>query len=334
MTSAYRAAGVDLDAADETIGQISSAVTATWSDDVVGRFGGFASGIRLPAGYRDPVLMMSTDGVGTKAEVAREADRLDGLGWDLVAMCIDDLAAAGARPVAMTDYLAVGHLVPARVERIVASVAAACGRAGVTLLGGETAEHPGIMEPGRFDLAGAALGIVEATGVVDGSLVAPGQQIIGLESPNVRSNGFSLIRANVLSRIGLDDPLTDGLAGEVLLEPSVLYSPAVQRLLDAVQVKGMAHVTGAGIVGNLSRVLPGQCDAAVDVHSWPRPTVFGDIARIGEIAEPDMFSTFNMGIGFIAIVDEPDVAVAQTALVLPSHVIGQITDGTGTVQLV
>ncbi len=329
----YRDAGVDLAAADEAVDQIGDHVTATWGQQVIGSFGGFAAGIRIPTGYRDPVLMMSTDGVGTKAEVARRADRLDGLGWDLVAMCADDLAAAGARSLAMTDYLAVGQLVPQRVERIVQSVAQACAASGITLLGGETAEHPGVMDPDEFDLAGAVVGIVEADQVVDGSGVEPGQVIIGLESPNVRSNGFSLIRRAVLSRVELDTALTDGTAAEVLLAPSVVYSPAIGSLLAAVEVSAMAHVTGGGIASNLARVLPSNIDALVDPSSWPRPTVFAEIGEIGGIAEDDMFTTFNMGVGFIVIVDESAVTAAQSALGVPSHVIGHTTAGTGSVHL-
>jgi phosphoribosylformylglycinamidine cyclo-ligase len=277
--------------------------------------------------------MMSTDGVGTKAEVARRADRLEGLGSDLVAMCADDLAAAGARPIAMTDYLAVGALVPERVERIVTSVARACGEAGIALLGGETAEHPGVMEADEFDLAGAVVGVVEADGVVDGTTVASGHVVIGLESPNLRSNGFSLVRSAVLSRIGLDSPLAEGTAAEVLLAPSVVYSPAIQHLLAAVPVAAMAHVTGGGITSNLARVLPGAVDAVIERDSWPRPPVFAEIAAIGGITEADMFTTFNMGVGFLAIVSPDDVAAAQQALGTRTHVIGTVVDGSGAARL-
>ncbi len=329
----YRDAGVDLEAADQAVDRIDAPVTATWGSDVIGSFGGFAAGIRVPGGFTDPVLMMSTDGVGTKAEVARRAGRLDGLGWDLVAMCADDLAAAGARPIAMTDYLAVGELIPERVERIVTSVARACREAGIALLGGETAEHPGVMKADEFDLAGAVVGIVEANRVVDGTAVEPGQVVIGLESPNLRSNGFSLLRSAVLTRIGLDSPLAEGTAAEVLLAPSVVYSPAIQRLLAAVPVAAMAHVTGGGITSNLARVLPDFVDAVIDRAAWPRPAVFSEVAEIGEIGEADMFTTFNMGIGFVAIVAPGDGAAAREALEVPSHVIGSVGAGSGSARL-
>ena len=329
----YKDAGVDLEAADQAVDRMRAHVTATWGGDVVGGFGGFAAGIRIPPGYSEPVLMMSTDGVGTKAEVARRAGRFDGLGWDLVAMCADDLAAAGARPLAMTDYLAVGKLDPSWVEGIVASVAAACTAGGIALIGGETAEHPGVMEADEFDLAGAVVGIVEEGAVVDGSNVRSGQAILGLHSPNLRSNGFSLIRSAVLPKIGLDEQLADGTAADVLLAGSVLYSPAVQRLLDAAPVAAMAHVTGGGIAGNLSRVLPANIDAEVDANSWDRPAIFAEVADIGRIDTESMFQTFNMGIGFIAIIDETDVGKAQAAIGIDATVIGETVAGSGRVRL-
>jgi phosphoribosylformylglycinamidine cyclo-ligase len=333
----YRDAGVDLDAADRLVAGVARPVTATWHDGVVGGFGGFAAGITLPPGYTNPVLMMSTDGVGTKAAVARAAGRLDGLGWDLVAMCIDDLAAAGARPLAMTDYLAVGRLEVALAERLIGSVAAACAAAGVALLGGETAEHPGVMEAGDFDLAGTALGIVERGAEIDGSSVRPGDVLLGIDSPNVRSNGFSLVRSAVLTRVGLDDELpgTGASAAEALLAPSVLYAPVVGSLLSAVAPHGLAHITGGGLPGNVARILPESCDADLDRAAWEIPAVFAAIAEVGGIAADEMFRTFNMGIGFVAVVAPADVAAAIEAIAAHGRhasVIGTIVPGSGTVR--
>ncbi len=337
--SSYREAGVDLDAADAAVRRIGPAVTATWNRDVVGGFGGFAAGIRIPAGYRSPVLMMSTDGVGTKAELARRTDRLDGLGWDLVAMCIDDLAAAGARPIAMTDYLAVGRLDVDRVGRLVASVAAACREAGVALLGGETAEHPGVMEPDAFDVAGAALGVVEEGEEIDGAAVVPGDVVVGIDSPNLRSNGFSLLRATLLQRIALDDeyPGTGRTVAEVLLEPSVVYSPAVLDLLAAVEVHALAHVTGGGLPGNLPRVLPAGTAVTVDTASWTAAPVFAALPELTGAPLPELYRTFNMGIGFVAIV--PEATAGAAVEVMGRHgrqasVIGRVTAGDGGVTLV
>lgn len=340
----YRDAGVDLDAADAVVDRIGPAVTRTWGPDVVGGFGGFAAGLRLPEGLRRPVLVMSTDGVGTKAEIARRSDRLDGLGWDLVAMCIDDLVATGARPIAMTDYLAVGSVDVSRIERLVRSIAAACEEAGVALLGGETAEHPGVMEPDAFDLAGAALGVVEDGAQIDGSGIRPGDVVVGVHSPNLRSNGFSLVRSVMLGRDAVDGGLTldDVMPGdeetvaEVLLDPSVLYTPAVLRLIGTVPVSGMAHITGGGLVGNIPRVLPPTCDAAVFTDTWLPPAVFATIQQMGNVPGSDMFRTFNMGIGFVVIVP-PDHATATLGNLAesarPATVIGEITPGTGTVRL-
>ena len=334
----YRDSGVDLDAADAVVASIGDEVTATWGERVVGGFGGFAAGIRLPAGYVDPVLMMSTDGVGTKAEVARMADRLDGLGWDLVAMCIDDLVATGARPIAMTDYLAVGRIDVAKVGRIVRSIAAACAEAGVALLGGETAEHPGVMEADAFDLAGAALGVVERGREITGAAIRPGDAVIGIASPNLRANGFSLVRNVVLGTLGLNDTFagTARTVAEVLLEPSVLYTPAVEALLDAVDVHGMAHITGGGLPGNLPRALPPGCSALIDTDAWVPPAVFAAVQQLGNVPGAEMFRTFNMGIGFVAVV--PDAAAEEAVAVLEAAgrsagVIGEIEEGDHAVEL-
>ncbi|MDX1690001.1 MAG: phosphoribosylformylglycinamidine cyclo-ligase [Acidimicrobiia bacterium] len=313
--STYRDAGVDLDAADRLVGRIADDVTATWGPDVVGAFGGFAGGIRLPADVDDPVLMMSTDGVGTKAEVARRAGRLQGLGFDLVAMCVDDLAAAGARPIALTDYLTVGTMDETLTTTLIASVARACAAAGVALLGGETAVHAGLLDADEFDLAGTALGVVAGGAVVDGTGVEPGQTVVAVASPNLRSNGFSLVRSAVLTRIGLDHELPgDGRpAAEALLEPSVIYAPAIGTLIGRVPVTGLVHVTGGGIAGNLGRILPAGVAATVDRATWTPPPVFGDVARIGGVDRDEMFRTFNMGAGFLVVTTEPDAVIAGLA---------------------
>jgi len=336
--TSYRDAGVDLDAADAVVERIKPAVTKTWHDGVVGGFGGFAAGITIPDGYEHPVLMMSTDGVGTKAELARRARRFDGLGWDLVAMCIDDLVAAGARPIAMTDYMAVGRIDVDMVGAIVSSIAAACEEAGVALLGGETAEHPGVMEVDAFDLAGAALGVVETGAEIDGSAIRPGDAIIGLDSPNLRSNGFSLVRKAVLTSIELGSPFpgSDRSTADVLLEPSVLYSPAIVSLLEAVDVHGLVHVTGGGLPGNVPRVLPGVCDAIVDTTTWTPPRVFEAIAELTGASRDELFRTFNMGIGFVGVVPESaaDDAIAILAAAnRRAQVIGEVGDGSGALRL-
>lgn len=324
MTS-YREAGVDLEAAERHTDAIAASVTNTWKTEVVGRFGGFASGVRLPDGLRDPVLMMSTDGVGTKLEVARRVDQWDGVGFDLVAMCVDDLAAVGAQPLGFVDYLAVGSLQPTRDRKIVESVAAACIRAGCPLLGGETAEHPGVLEIDAIDLAGAVMGVVDSVAALDPGRVRRGDVVIGLRSPNVRSNGFSLIRAV------LEDEIVDH--AETLLEPSVIYAPAVLEAVAAGGVHSAAHVTGGGLAANLARSIPEGLGAEIDTNAWHRPDIFEMILEFG-VPEAEMRRTFNMGIGFCLVVD-PDAESAITDAVsehAPST-IGAITDGDEVVLL-
>ena len=334
--STYEQAGVDLDAADRLVERIAGDVTATWSSDVVGAFGGFAGGIRMPEGIAKPVLMMSTDGVGTKAEVARRAGIVDGLGFDLVAMCADDLAAAGARPIALTDYLTVGTMDERLTGAIIGSVARACSAAEIALLGGETAVHAGLLDPDEFDLAGTALGVVGEDAIVDGSTMREGDRIVAVTSPNLRSNGFSLIRHAILTKLDLDETLPgDGrTVAEAVLEPSVIYSPAISRLVTAVPVSGLVHVTGGGIAGNLVRIMPKHLSAQIDLGSWTPPAVFSAIQRVGEIARDEMFRTFNMGIGFLVVTSEPTAVIEfMTAHGHHSWDAGRIRSGDGAAGL-
>jgi phosphoribosylformylglycinamidine cyclo-ligase len=326
----YAAAGVDLEGADRHVERIAPLVTATWGPNVVGGFGGFAAGVELPEGYRRPVLMMSTDGVGTKLELVRRTGRWDGVGFDLVAMCCDDLAVVGARPLAFVDYMAVGRLDGARDAAIVGSIARACAAIGAALVGGETAEHPGVMEVDAVDLAGAALGVVERGAEITGEAVRPGDVVVGIHSPNLRSNGFSLVR-RVFDGVDLDSDIGDGRSvGEALTEPSVLYSPMAVELAASGKVNGMAHITGGGLPGNLVRPLPDGCTAVVNRGSWEIPFVFTEIQRRGRIADEAMAETFNMGIGFCVIVGKIDADTVIEAATRHGHqagVIGRIEAG-------
>ncbi len=334
----YRDAGVDLDQADRHVALIADAVTSTWGPNVVGGFGGFATGVTIPDGYTSPVLMMSTDGVGTKLELARRTGRYEGVGHDLVAMCVDDLAAVGARPIAFTDYLAVGRLEPDRDTVIVASVAAACSLAGCALVGGETAEHPGVVDVGHVDLAGAALGIVEAGREIGGSLVDAGDVIIGVESPNLRSNGFSLVRAVVDGRpLDATFPGDERSVGAVLLEPSVIYAPGVLDAASTGFVHAFAHVTGGGIPGNLARVIPDGLGAEIDTGTWARPNVFNVIQHWGAVPDDEMYRVFNMGIGYLAVVASDGIDAVVDAFGTrghPTHRIGTIVGGSSGVRLI
>lgn len=329
----YRESGVDIDAGQRLVEAIGPSVTQTWGPDVLGGFGGFAAGIRIPAGYQSPVLMMTTDGVGTKLEVARRAHRMEGIGFDLVAMCVDDLAAVGARPIGFTDYLAVGKLDPARDEALVASIAEACSVAGCALLGGETAEHPGVVATDHVDVAGAALGVVEEGHEVTGTTIRPGDLILGVHSPNLRSNGFSLVRAIVdLDRLEEPFPKDERSWGEVLTDPSVVYAPAILDALACGNIHGLAHITGGGLPGNIKRVLPNHVDAHIDTLTWEPPNVFTVLAKMGGVSAREMFGTFNMGIGFVTIVDRAGADEVEEILALHGHtttVIGEISTGEG-----
>ena len=296
-------------------------MTSTWTTEVVGDFGGFAAGVHFPTGYTEPILMMSTDGVGTKLEIARRSGIWGGVGFDLVAMCVDDLAAAGARPIGFVDYMAVGALQAERDTAIVDSIAEACLQAGCPLLGGETAEHPGVMPPGAVDLAGAVMGVVEASRILDAGRVQEGDIVVGLTSPNLRSNGFSLVRQL------LGDEVEEMAAA--LLEPSVIYSPAVLDAVERAEVHAAAHVTGGGIGANLTRSLPVGLGASIDSASWERPPIFDEIAGRG-VSEDEMRRTFNLGIGFCLIV--PGHAVGEVQAATAEHdprVIGEVAEGEG-----
>ena len=314
-------------------------MTATWNPDVVGGFGGFATGIQIPSGYHTPVLMMSTDGVGTKLEIARKAGILDGIGFDLVAMVADDLVAVGAKPIALTDYIAIGQIDVDIVARIVGSIATACSASGIALVGGETAEHPGVMGAEQFDVSATALGVVERGEEIDPTLTKAGDVIIGIGSPNLRSNGFSLVRALISNRLSLDDtfPGTQRSTARVILEPSVVYSSAIVDLLTTVTPHGLAHITGGGLPGNVARILPDGTDAVIETARWETPHVFDVLQGLGSVDEDDMYRTFNMGIGFVVVVPETAVDATLSTLVandLDANVIGRIIEGTGTVTLV
>jgi phosphoribosylformylglycinamidine cyclo-ligase len=279
--------------------------------------------LTLPAGYVEPVLMLTTDGVGTKLELARRFNRWAGVGFDLVAMVVDDLAAAGATPLGVVDYMAVGALDPQRDTAIVASIAAACSKAGCALLGGETAEHPGVMETDQVDLAATALGVVERGGELGSHRVEAGDVVIGLRSPNLRSNGFSLVRAVVgdkdLQEIVESRPLIDWL-----MEPSVIYSPAVLKAVTTGKVHAAAHITGGGLLANLARVIPHGHEAIINFDAWQPPRAFQLVAEWGDLPTGELRGVLNMGIGFCLITAPGD---ADAVIELCGHdalVIGKV----------
>jgi phosphoribosylformylglycinamidine cyclo-ligase len=339
----YAEAGVDVTAGEDAVRRIKRHVQSTYRPEVIGDIGGFGGMFAFPAErYKRPVLVASTDGVGTKALVARMAGRFDTIGLDLVAMCVDDLVCQGAEPLFFLDYIAVGKLDPDHIDVLVEGVARGCREAGCALIGGEMAEHPGAMEPGEFDLVGMAVGVVERDRVVTGDDARPGDVLIGLPSPGLRSNGYSLARKVFFDVAGrsLDDPAWPGaprsLADE-LLEPSVIYAPAINELQRRVHVKSVAHITGGGIVGNLPRALNDRVDAVVDRRAWEPPRIFGEIQRLGEVDDDEMARVFNLGLGMIVVVPRSDAFRALDVLRDAGHrgaaEIGELVEGRGQIHL-
>jgi phosphoribosylformylglycinamidine cyclo-ligase len=339
----YADAGVDITAGEQAVERIKDRVRSTFRPEVLGDLGGFGGLFAFDTGrWRHPVLVSSTDGVGTKALVARLTGRLDTIGIDLVAMSVDDVATHGAEPLFFLDYVAVGRLDPEEMEQLVEGVVEGCTLAGCALIGGEMAEHPGVMPEGDFELAGFAVGAVERDRLVTGDDVRPGDRLIGLPSGGLRCNGYSLARRVLLDRSQrpLDGPAWDGarhsLADE-LLRPSTIYAPAVGALCQAVEVKALAHVTGGGLPANLGRVLPRHCDAVVRRSAWEVPRIFSEIQAAGEVADDEMARVFNLGIGMVAVVRPHDVFRAHDVLRargVESVDIGQVEPGERNVRLV
>ncbi len=336
----YRDAGVDIDAGDEAVRRIAPLARSTFRPEVLGGIGAFAGFVRVPPRFREPVLVSSTDGVGSKLKVAVAAGRHDTVGIDLVAMGVNDLLVHGAEPLYFLDYIGIGRLDPARVEAIVSGVAEGCRRAGCALVGGETAELPDFYAPGEYDLAGFAVGVVEASRIIDGRAVRPGDRVLGLASSGLHSNGYSLARRIVFDvlKLGIDSPLpgTGRTVADELLEPTRIYARAVQALLEAVEVRAMAHVTGGGLTGNLPRVLPQGCRAVIARGSWPVPAVFRTLQEAGRVADAEMFRTFNMGVGYVVVV--APAAAGRAGEVLRQagetvHVLGEVVAGERGVEL-
>ncbi|MDK2927734.1 MAG: phosphoribosylformylglycinamidine cyclo-ligase [Bacillota bacterium] len=331
----YARAGVDIDAGNEAVERIKRHVAATARPGVLGGIGGFAGLFQLEWGrFRDAVLVAGCDGVGTKLKVAFALGRHDTVGIDAVAMCVNDILVQGAEPLFFLDYLAVGRLEPAQVEQVVAGVAAGCRAAGCALLGGETAEMPGFYPLGEYDLAGFAVGVAEKAALVDGSAIRPGDVVLGLASAGLHSNGFSLARRVLLEEAGLS--LMDRLPalgctlGEELLRPTRIYVRPVRELMRQVKVKGMAHITGGGLLENIPRVLPPGTRVRLAAGSWPVPPIFQLLRTKGNVPEPEMLRTFNVGIGYVLIVareDKEEALGVLTAAGEKAMVIGAVIAG-------
>jgi phosphoribosylformylglycinamidine cyclo-ligase len=314
----YRAAGVDIRAGDEAVRRIAPLAASTRRPEVLGGIGAFAAFCRVPDGYRDPVLVSSTDGVGTKLKIAIMADRHDTVGLDLVAMGVNDLLVHGAEPLFFLDYLAVHRVEPGKVEAIVAGIAAGCRQAGCALVGGETAEMGALYAPGDYDLAGFAVGVAERSALITGERVAVGDRVLGLASSGLHSNGYTLAREAIFGRMGLKlgDPVpgTGRSVVDELLAPTRIYVKPVLGLLREIRVKAMAHVTGGGVTENLPRVLPPGRRARIHPAAWPVPPVFTAIQRAAAVDDAEMRRTFNMGLGFLLVVSPGDVAAVTKRL--------------------
>jgi phosphoribosylformylglycinamidine cyclo-ligase len=316
--SAYAAAGVDIEAGDRAVELMKEWVAKTQRPEVMGGIGGFAGlfDASALAQRNHPVLATSTDGVGTKVAIAQALDRHDTIGFDLVGMVVDDLVVCGAEPLFMTDYIACGKVDPERIAAIVQGIATACSEAGCALLGGETAEHPGLLAPHEYDLAGAATGVVDKDMILGADLVRPGDVVVAMESSGLHANGYSLVR-HVLDRQSswtLDRyvPELGQTLGDELLMPTRIYARHCLALIGAVEVHAMSHVTGGGLASNLARVIPDSCQVQIDRTTWRPAAIFRLIERLGEISQSDLEATFNVGVGMVAIVspDSVDEAVA------------------------
>ena len=348
----YEESGVSIDANDQMVDRISRSVAKTHGPRVIGLENGFAGLFRLDydeklfkKNYKNPVLVACTDGVGTKIMIAQEMNRFDSIGIDLVAMSVNDMIVQGAEPLFFLDYLAVNKLEPARIAEMVEGIANGCKQADCALIGGETAEMPDIYRKDEFDMAGFAVGVVEKDRIITGSKVEKGDIVIGLASSGVHSNGFSLARHICFKQLKLKakdqiDELDGHSIGDVLLEPTKIYVRSIVKLLGQYKVKqvvhAMAHITGGGLVGNIPRVLPNDCNAVINRSSWQVPAIFDFMQKAGPVQTEEMFKVFNMGIGYV-LVAAPDFAPAiikrlnkygETA-----YQIGRITAGTGKVVL-
>lgn len=340
----YAAAGVDIEAGDRAVELMKASVKRTSRNEVLGGLGGFAGLFQLDLSrYPQPVLATSTDGVGTKLVIAQQLDRHDTIGIDLVAMVIDDLVVVGAEPLFMTDYIATGKVVPEKIAAIVGGIAEGCVQAGCALVGGETAEHPGVMGPADYDISGAGTGVVNADAMLGADRIEAGDVLLALGSSGVHSNGYSLVR-HVLSTAGLalsgtPEELAGRTLGDELLTPTRIYAQDCLALLAEDGVRGVhafSHITGGGLAGNLVRVLPAGLDAVVDRSTWSPQPIFQLLARAGGVARNQLEPAFNLGVGMVAVVpaSHADSALAELARrEVPSWRLGEVREGSGQVLL-
>lgn len=338
----YAGAGVDIEAGDTAVELMRSAVARASRPEVMGDIGGFAGLFDASAlsRYQHPLLATSTDGVGTKVAIAQAMDIHDTIGRDLVAMLVDDLVVCGAEPLFLTDYIACGAVVPERIAAIVSGIADGCRQAGCALVGGETAEHPGLLAPSEYDLAGATTGVVEAEQLLRPERVQAGDVVLGLGSSGLHANGYSLVRHVLLTQTGLTlDAHVDELGrtlGEELLEPTRIYAADILALLGEVEVHAMSHITGGGLAANLARVLPSHLTAHLERSSWTPQPIFGLVAGRGQVDEHELEHTLNMGVGMAVVLPADEADSAQAVLQtrdVPAWVLGSVSHGDGAVEM-
>lgn len=335
MSDAYKQAGVDIAAGNEAVERMKKHVKTTFRPEVLTDLGGFGALFGLNKDkYEEPVLVSGTDGVGTKLKIAFAMDKHDTIGIDAVAMCVNDIVVQGAEPLFFLDYLACDKVIPEKIEAIVKGISDGCVQSGCALIGGETAEMPGMYSEGEYDIAGFTVGIVDKKKIIDGSTIRPGDVVLGLASSGVHSNGFSLVRKLLLEDKGytLHDTIDElgGRLGDTLLVPTKLYVKPVLAVLEEVSIKGMAHITGGGFLENIPRVLPEGVNVEIDYGSWPILPIFQLMQREGGISNNDMFRTFNMGIGMVVIVAEEQATRAAELFAQygeKAYTLGRVTTG-------
>lgn len=312
----YKDAGVDIDAGNALVERIKGVAKRTARPEVMGGLGGFGALCRIPQGYKNPILVTGTDGVGTKLALAKDLNKHDTIGIDLVAMCVNDLVVAGAEPLQFLDYYATGSLNVDMAADVVAGIGTGCELAGAALVGGETAEMPGMYDGDEYDLAGFCVGIVEEDEIIDGSAVKTGDTLIGLASSGPHSNGYSLIRKIIeVKGADLTQDLDGRPLGEALLEPTRIYVKSLLKLIKESQVNALSHITGGGLLENIPRVLPDNAKAVIDINSWQMPAVFNWLQEQGNVDSREMYRTFNCGVGMIIAVpaDKADEALKMLA---------------------
>ncbi len=341
VSETYKNAGVDIDAGNEAVNRMKQHVNKTFRKGVKTGIGGYGSLFALENKYEKPVLVSGTDGVGTKLKIAFEMNVHDTIGIDLVAMSVNDIIVQGAEPLFFLDYIATGKLLPEQVEKIVEGIAEGCIQAGCALVGGETAEMPGIYNNGEYDVAGFAVGVVEEDKIVDGANIEKGDILIGLASNGLHSNGFSLVRHLFFTEksyhINAYIPELENKLGDELLKPTRIYVNTILKLLEKYSIKGMAHITGGGFIENIPRVLPDNLQAEIKLNSWKVPPIFNLLKEIGDMDNYNLYRTFNMGIGFILIVkkeDSENIIKLANELGEEASIIGKITKGSEGVVLI